>query len=213
MSTKPYYEHGGITIYHGDCREILPELDFDCVIVDPIWPNNSLEEFAHYDATRLFAQAMEVCAAKRIAVHLGRDTDPRFLMGIPASLPFFACCWLDCARPHYKGRLLAGIDVAYLFGEPPPAREGFHLIPGMLRDNTSNGKQADHPCPRKLSHVKWLVEKWSAPEDSICDPFMGSGTTLIAAKQGGRRAIGIEIEEKYCEIAAKRLSQEVFEFG
>ena len=79
-------------------------------------------------------------------------------------------------------------------------------------DADGGGKQADHPCPRKLNHVAWLVRWWSAPADLVLDPFMGSGTTLVAAKNLGRKAIGIEIEEKYCEIAAKRLAQEVLSF-
>ena len=78
-----------------------------------------------------------------------------------------------------------------------------------MTDSSSNGKQAPHPSPRKLDHVKWVVSRWSDPEDMIVDPFMGSGTTLVAAKHLGRKAIGIEIEERYCEIAAKRLAQEV----
>ena len=102
--------------------------------------------------------------------------------------------------------------MVYLFGPPPPSVPGGRVVPGIFRDHTSDGKQADHPCPRKLGHVTWLVDKWSAPGEMILDPFMGSGTTLRAAKDLGRRAIGIEIEEKYCEIAAKRLSQRVLEF-
>jgi site-specific DNA-methyltransferase (adenine-specific) len=209
---KPYFQDESCTIYHGDCRELMRELDFGCVITDPVWPNTSIEMFQQYNPTLLFQQAMAVCDTKRLAVHLGRDTDPRFLIGVPERLPFFAGCWLDCARPHYKGRLLAGADIAYLFGEPPPVREGFFLIPGMFRDSSSDGKQSDHPCPRKLSHATWLVEKWSALDDYVCDPFMGSGTTLLAAKNCGRKAMGIEVEEAFCEIAATRLSQQVFDF-
>lgn len=73
----------------------------------------------------------------------------------------------------------------------------------------SSGRSKDHPCPRKLPHVDWLLSKWSEETDIIVDPFMGSGTTLLAAKNGGRKAVGIEIVEKYCEAAAKRMAQEV----
>ncbi|KKK85110.1 hypothetical protein LCGC14_2776570, partial [marine sediment metagenome] len=66
-----------------------------------------------------------------------------------------------------------------------------------------------HPCSRALGHFRWLVSWWSLPGETILDPFMGSGTTLRAAKDLGRKAIGIEIEERYCEIAAKRCSQSV----
>lgn len=68
----------------------------------------------------------------------------------------------------------------------------------------------EHPAPRRLQHLRWLVSKWA--EGTILDPFAGSGTTLLAAKLNGFPAIGIEIEEKYAEIAAKRLAQKVFDF-
>ncbi|MDD5304003.1 MAG: site-specific DNA-methyltransferase [Elusimicrobia bacterium] len=66
-----------------------------------------------------------------------------------------------------------------------------------------------HPSPKPECVMRWLVDELSEPGETVLDPFMGSGTTLRAAKDLGRKAIGIEIEERYCEIAAKRLSQQV----
>ncbi len=69
---------------------------------------------------------------------------------------------------------------------------------------------SDHPCPKTMEQMSWLLNRVSIdPTDVIVDPFMGSGTTLRAAKDRGRKAIGIEIEERYCEIAVQRLGQEV----
>lgn len=71
-------------------------------------------------------------------------------------------------------------------------------------------KWVPHPCPKPVDLMRWLIQRVSVNNaEVIVDPFMGSGTTLRAAKDLGRKAIGIELSERYCEIAAKRLAQEV----
>lgn len=206
----PYYDEDGITIYHGDCREILPNLSADTLITDPVWPNASVPLPGWDDPYGLYKTMWErVEYVKRAAIHLGVDSDPRFLENTADWLPFFRVVSLELARVGYKGRLLMTGDIAYLFGTPPASRPGAHVIPGRFIDTSSNGQQNSHPCPRKLGHVQWLVNWWSEPGDVVLDPFMGSGTTLVAAQSSGRRAIGIEIEESYCEIAVQRLAQGV----
>lgn len=213
---KPYYEHAGITIYHGDCLEILPTLDLlgQTIVTDPVWPNASVPLAGCDDPEGLLRSALASCeSSARLAIHLGCDSDPRVLRAVDSVWPFFRVASLEIVRVGYKGRVLMTGDIAYLFGVPPPSRSGAHVIPGKCVDADSSGKQSDHPCPRKLKHAQWLVRWWSAPGDTIVDPFMGSGTTLVAAHDLGHQAIGIEIEERYCEMAAKRLSQEVFDFS
>lgn len=73
--------------------------------------------------------------------------------------------------------------------------------------------ECGHPCPKPLRWMTWALSLAGDGVQSVLDPFMGSGTTLRAAKDLGRKAIGIEIEERYCEIAAKRMGQEVFNFS
>lgn len=213
---KPYYDDGGITIYHGDCRELLASGGADAVVTDPVWPNASVPLFGSDDPLGMFVDMWAAFGERlpvRAAIQLGCDSDPRFLSAVPASLPFFRVAWLEVVRMGYRGRLGHTGDVGYLFGAPPPSRPGQRIIPGRMTDADPNGKQADHPCPRKLGHVKWLVRWWTAPSDLVLDPFMGSGTTAVACKELGRAFTGIEIEERYCEIAAKRLSQEVLDLG
>lgn len=208
---KPYYDDGkGIVIYHGDCREIITDVGFcDTVITDPVWPNAKVPLVGSDRPVELFAEVACLIPTTRWAVQIGIDISPSFLSVLERQFRFFRICWLEVIRPHYKGRIMYGADVAYLYGDPPQSRPLHRVIPGRFTDTSSDGKQADHPCPRKYRHVQWLADKWSAPSDTILDPFMGSGTTLRAAKDLGRKAIGIEIEEKYCEIAVKRLAQEV----
>jgi hypothetical protein len=209
---KPYYERDGIVIYHGDCREVLPSLGpVEAVVTDPPWPVPVGSEMmvGNDNAGELLATVAKWSAtqAQRLVVHVSVATDPRWLSNVPATLPFLCVRWLDYARPAYHGRLLSA-DAAYIFGSYPPASRG-HILPGrtMAVDPTDKrGREiGDHPSPRKLEHASWLI-RWYGGETNL-DPLCGSGTTLLAAKNAGRRAIGIEIEERYCEIAAKRLAQ------
>lgn len=224
---KPYYEHAGITIYHGDCREILPQLksDVDTVITDPVWPNCSPHLVGSDRPKELLGEmCMALPEAKRLIIHLGCDSDPRFLSAVPESWPFLRLSWLRYACPTRKGRCLYGADVAHVFGVYPKSRPGRRVIsgeycsvkPDARRKKVTKHKEwgkpcpDEHPTPRRLQHLRWLVSKWV--EGLVLDPFAGSGTTLVAAAYCHTPAIGIEIEEKYCEIAAKRLSQEVLQF-
>lgn len=203
----PYYDSEGVTIYHGDCREIMPEIRAQSVVTDPVWPDAKVP-LAGFDRPReLFAESMAALPEEvvRVAVHLGLDSNPDFLDPVP--MPFFRSCQMLMSKPHYKGRLLYDRDVAYLYGTPPPSRPGARVIPGQAQATENLGRECGHPCPRKLSHVRWLVRWWSSPDDVVLDPFNGGGTTTLAAKMEGRRVIGIEIEERYCEMAAARLSQ------
>jgi DNA methylase len=228
MPNRPYYEHAGITIYHGDAREILPQLVPASIITDPVWPNASKLLAGADNPTRLWGEAMRVLpkSVECLAVHLGVLSDPRFLRTVPKRLKFFRVCWLPMIPVSFWGRAVNGGDVAYIYGVPP----GKGIIGGQCQDcgeqslfpkhhgrNRGNKEYADaqarapHPSPRKLAHVRWLVSRFAI--GPICDPFTGTGTTLLAAKEMGITAIGIEIEERHCELAAKRLSQEVFNFA
>ena len=231
---KPYYDEGGVQIFLGDCREIIPQLEtVETVITDPIWPN-SLPQWRTMGPKRLLR---EMCKAlpdttERLVVQLGCDSDSRFLAAVPVRFPFLRVCWLDYARPSYKGRLLYTGDVAYAFGWPPAYIKGRQVMSGMCRSARTdkifhrktgprtrpnkdfNYREYDHlphPAARRLEHVRWLVHQFS--DNMVLDPFSGSGTTLVAAKHLNRKAIGIEIVEEYCELAAKRLQQSVMELG
>lgn len=221
----PYYEHAGVTIYHGDCRDVLPAVsDFDAVITDPVWPNADRRLAGADDPAGLFATALGLIVARRIVVQLGCCSDPRFLAAVPGRWPFIRACWLEYACPSYSGRVLNTGDLAYIFGQPPSSQPGRRVLPGRIvstgggpvRGHGRNRSHKQfrltqdrlpHPAPRHLAHVRWLV-RWFA-EGRVLDPFAGTGTTLVAAKNAGLPVVGIEIEERYCEIAARRLAQEV----
>jgi len=211
---------GNCELYHGDCLEILKETGkVDTVVTDPVWPNNSIAEFANIDPYDLLEKMWRRIDGKtdRAVIQLGCDSDPRILQ--PITLPFFRVAWLEYALPGNKGRLLYTGDVAYMFGTPPKVIPGKKLISGRCMSTDNFGKETDHPCPRKLTHVKWLIYQFTNRDDIVLDPFMGSGTTGVACidQEHQRRFIGIEINEKYFDMACKRIelavSQGVFDYG
>lgn len=226
---KPYYEHAGITIYHGDCREVLPQLEaVSAIVTDPVWPNCE-HIFPGVNAGRLLGECLAAARGERVVIHMGINSDPRFLIAVPDRWPFLRICYLAYAAVGYLGRILRDAECAYIFGTAPPSKPNQRVLPGRtiasdIVATRSNGDKKwgrhresgvttdhlPHPTARNLQHCRWLI-KWFGGE-SIIDPFCGSGTSLHAAKSLHITAIGIEIEEKYCEIAAKRLSQEVFQF-
>jgi hypothetical protein len=222
----PYFQEPGITIYCGDARAI-ESIPAESVITDPVWPNSAFPDVQ--DPQKLLADVLQWAGTdtKRIVIHLGCNSDPRFLQAVPARFPFFRVCWLEIACPNYIGRLLYTADVAYAFGDPPPSRIGAHVIPGRIvatkndagfaRGNGRNKEATEeaiarmpHPTPRKPQHVRWLVKYFGGL--SVYDPFMGSGTTAAACKELGIPYVGVERVESFCEIAVTRLRQEVIAF-
>jgi DNA modification methylase len=202
-------------LVQGDCLEVLPVLPAGCVdavVTDPVWPNVPEGMFEIEDTPQvLFEKALYRLpdGVKRLAVQIGCNSDPRFLCAVPWFMSFFRVCWLEYVRPNYLGRLLYTGDVAYLFGSPPKSRDGAHVIPGRCIQNDSAKLNNGHPCPRQLQHVSWIVKWWSSLEETILDPFVGSGTTLVACVRTDRCGIGIEREPKYFDIACKRVQDEL----
>lgn len=212
--SRPYYEADGIVIYHGDCRDVLPDLTADVLITDPVWPNAHPDLIGSEDPYALFEEMLQVTpAVQRLIIWLGCQSDPRFLGAVDSRWPFLRSCYLSRAVPSYNGRALVTGDVLYAFGSWPKSQEGRRVLPGECRVTSDSSKRQPHPAARNRRHADWVVQWWSDVGDMILDPFAGTGTTLVAAKDLGRRAIGIEIEERYCEIAASRLEQGVLDLA
>ena len=216
---RKYYEDQYITLYNADCLDILPDLilgSAQVILTDPVWPDCKPDIQGKDNAYALFS-----CAASffprisdRLIVILGCAIDPRFLAAVPAVLPFFSVCWLRRVPPVYRGSHLIAADVAYIFGAGWLPGNGTKVLPIDTYAVSKKRREPlnDHPCYRNYHHMLWLVTHYSREGQTILDPFAGSGTTLLAAKNAGRKAIGIEIDEHFCEIAARRCSQNVMEF-
>ncbi len=217
---NPYYEHAGITIFCGDCREILPGLPkVDAVITDPpygIGLRNGDVDGHRSDRWDSIAGDEN----QTVGLEVLDWAHSRKLMVIAFASPWkpWPGDWRNLIAWDKGGAVGGGGDIRTCLKRSweliqiarNPAYTGsrdesvwsFPLVPSDLEQ---------HICAKPIDLLQALIAKFGGT--SILDPFMGSGTTLVAAKNLGRKAIGIEIEEKYCEIAAKRLSQEVFDFS
>jgi len=194
----------------GDCREILPAIGpVDTVITDPVWPNTPDGMFEDItDPQGLLADTLALIECRRLVIVLRGDSDPRFLQAVPPRWPFFRTQILAYAVPGYIGRKLGGDEIAYCFGEPLESAPGMKVIPGRAPIAQPVHRRANgHPCSRALIHFLWLVKWWSLPGETILDPFMGSGTTGVAAVQQERSFIGCEIDETYFRLAQKHIAE------
>lgn len=134
----------------------------------------------------------------------------RFVWGFPYINDRECGGWLVWRKHGVENpnvQMLSPVEMAYT-----NLWKGFKLFEQLWCGYLRNEQRYDHPCQKPLKITSWIISQYKIPKCLILDPFMGSGTTLVAAKQLNRKAIGIEIEEKYCEIAVKRLQQSVFEF-
>ena len=217
-----YYSDDAVAIAHGDCREILPELGkVDLVLTDPPYELQAkgggigakrkyLADIAGHidggfdiDMVDQFDNWMVFCGKRQLLRLLQKAESKVWALvtwNKPNPTPLCAGNYLPdteyIVHAYTSGRL---------FGE---YRDKARYIVHPVEQNAFA-----HPSVKPLAVVSKLVRLGTQEGETILDPFMGSGTTLRAAKDLGRKAIGIELEEKYCEIAVKRLGQEVFDLG
>lgn len=211
MTGRPYYDEGGVTLYLGDCRDVLPSLagilDDSAVVTDPPYGVGFGYTSSYVDNSEGWL-AVRTTLAELVSVHQAAVCMSfARLWEMPAAR--WAACWF---KPGSVRRSRIGgwstWEPVLLYGP------GWRIANDMIRlpDCTNHTPEAaGHPCPKPAQLFSWIIGGTLA--NLILDPFAGSGTTLVAAKNLGRKAIGIEIEERYCEIAAKRLSQGVLNFG
>lgn len=244
---RPYYDDAGVTIYHGDCREVLPSLgQVDHVITDPPYsehvhaksrrggadgvPLNGAGKCSASSFSRIkefgfdaMTEALRIEVARNVH-HLVRrwvlvfsDVESSHLWLERMTQTGLDYCrtgaWVKVgATPQFTGdRPAAGFETVTICH--PKGRKrwnggGSHALwsyPIVLNRGGNDPRLHTTQKPEPL--MCELVSMFTDPGETILDPFMGSGTTLVAAKRLSRKAIGIEREEKYCEIAAKRLAQ------
>jgi len=214
VSVKPYYEDGAVQIFHGDCREIMPGLAADVVLTDLPYgiglPYSDAFSDDHEYLTSLVNEALPLMrsAAPVVALTCGIDNWWRY----PA--PKWVLCWYMANACTSTGRWgFNQWQPVLVYGTDPYLKRGMGRRPDVIitaAPNSGADKRLGHPCPKPSEAWRKIMKRVSPIEgETILDPFMGSGTTLLVAKSNGRKAIGIEIEERYCEIAAKRMAQEV----
>lgn len=205
---KPYYQDNAVTIYHGDCREILPAIGtVGLICTDPPYgvgiAYNSYVDKAEATADLIidFLRIAEPMAGI-IALTAGNwQTELRLYQQRP---PKWRMCWYKGSQSTASAIGFNDWEAVMIYGEKVHrnAHDYFFAQPELM------GKFG-HPCPKPIQFCVHLINRLARPGEIVCDPFAGSGTALRAAKDTGHKAIGIEIDERYCEISAKRMEQEV----
>ena len=208
---KPYYSDKWVTIYHGDCREILPQLPkVDLVLTDPPYLEKYIylyEDLAKYSSDLLVDQGL-------VIAYTGHYHLPKVLELMGKHLKYY---WLFCLLHQGGGSAMIFEKRISCFFKPIVAfsknrkAEQTKIISDVIQG--SGRAKTNHKWEQGSDEISPFILKYTKDSGLILDPFLGSGTTAYCAKKLYRHCIGIEIEEKYCEIAAKRLSQSVMELN
>lgn len=225
---KPYYERGGVTLWHGDCRDVLPTFaaeSVDLVLTDPPYgvdwtgtlrrKSSPLGRIAGDDGSlnvpEILALALHVLRRNRHLYAFGRYDLTGLRIGGVAELIWDKMIPGPAGPPpwQHQHEYITFTSRVYI----PSCRArgdgngAARLRRGsVLRFKRANGVGAQrHPTEKPVPLLRELIESSSRFGETVLDPFVGSGSTLHAAVLEGRAAIGIEIEERYCEIAARRL--------
>jgi len=217
---KPYYQDDYVTLYNGDCREIIPQLDtkFDLLLTDPPYGINTdtkmqKEKNTKYGAAKSarrdygFSHWDNKPVEQKFIDFLVANTTSAIIWGGNYYVLTPSSCWLIWDKLNGDTNF-ADCELAWT-NLKKAVRKIEHLWNGMLR---AGREERFHPTQKPLAVIKWCITQAPDNVKTILDPFAGSGTTGVAAKELNKKCVLIELEEKYCEIAARRLSQEVFNF-
>ena len=213
---QPYYDADGITIYHGDCAEVDEWLAGDVLVTDPPYGIDYRSGWDRVDDTIATSIASDLDTSARDGVLSRWGDRPAIVFGsprIPSLGPRNPIIW------HKPGMGMGDLshpwrpdyEVVYVLGDGFRADRRGSSVLSFPMSNTTKRREAPHPHAKPTGLMIHLIDR--CPPGTIVDPFMGSGSTLVAAKQCGRRAIGVELAERYCEVAASRLAQGVLDFG
>lgn len=213
---KPYYDEDGITIYHGDCRDVLPLIHGDVIATDP--PYGVQVDYDGYDDTpdnlrQLIDTSYPLMRAAAPLVAM--TTGVKHMWKWPE--PDWAMCWFEAGGSGvgpwgfttWQPILVYGRDpyLARGLGSRP---DGFTGLSGAIgRGPIEDRFDVNHPVAKPLAVARWIVGRLAPEPSVVIDPFMGGGSFVRAARDLGHRAIGIEQSERYCEIAVQRLAQGV----
>lgn len=222
--TEPYYSDDLVTLYHGDCREISEWLAADVLVTDPpygrAWKQNHLpghnsqnaHSIANDDTTATRDTALAMWG-ERPAIAFGD------LMLAPPTGTKLVLIYKKPSNAGIRGAVggfRRDAEAVYLIGHGFGSGIGgsssvISTAAPMMGGSAGLGGRSGHPHEKPIDVLATLIER--CPLGVIADPFVGSGTTLVVAKQLGRKAVGVELDEGYCETAANRLSQGAFDFG
>lgn len=197
----PYYSEAGVTIYVGDSRDIAPTLGrFDAVVTDPPYGHGSKWSGGTWASDPMYADAMQWDAEKipndDLVALLGLAPLSIVWGGNYYTLPP-SRCWLSWVKSSQM-ETMADFELAWTNFDQPSK---------MLREHRNADGKRWHPTQKPESVMRWSILQAPKPLQSIFDPFMGSGTTLVAAKRLGIQAVGVDVSEAYAAIAVQRLAQ------